>query len=97
MKRDMALLVLKDFPGMVSVCLLHAGDYARDGSLVWRRGGTPDCVCELATDAIVRLRGEIAWARQDEADARERAERLEAELAQILAGVPKDELESENQ
>jgi hypothetical protein len=78
-------LSIKDFPGMACVCLLHAGDYFRDGSLKWREGGTPDCMCERETDALVRLRAEAAWARQDETKARERAERLEAEVARLQA------------
>jgi hypothetical protein len=77
-------LSIKDFPGMANVCLLHAGDYYRDGSLTWRKGGTSNCMGEREQDALVRLRAEAAWARQDEAKARERAEQLEAELRRIL-------------
>ncbi len=81
-------MTLKDFPGMANVCLLHASDYYRDGSLAWRDGGTPRCVCERETDALVRLRAEITWARWDEEQARRRAERLEAEFARIERGRP---------
>ena len=77
---------LSDFPGMANVCYLHAAEWYRDGSTKWREGGTNNCVCERANDALARLRGEAAWARQDETNARLRAEDLEAQVARLEAG-----------
>lgn len=77
-------LRLRDFPGMASVCLSHAMRWRSERNREWRSGGTADCCCELASDAVVRLRAEIEWRKQDEqilaADRRE----LEKELAKAM-------------
>lgn len=69
---------LADFPGMANVCLLHAMAYRDHGDLTWRDGGTNGCLCERASHAAARLRGELAWARQDMTLAAARVRQLEA-------------------
>jgi hypothetical protein len=76
-------LTVADFPGMVSVCLRHSGEYRAYGDMTWRDGGTASCCCERISDAVERLRAEAIWARQDEAAARQRAESLEAQLLSL--------------
>jgi hypothetical protein len=73
-------LTMKDFPGMAQVCLSHEMAYRRYGDLTWRKGGTANCICELRTDAMVRLRAGIEWAKRDEETARDRRKELEREL-----------------
>lgn len=79
---------VRDFPGMENVCLYHSMEWADHGDMRWRTGGTAQCACERSSDALIRLRAEAQWARQDEAEARAQAEALEAEVRRIERGKP---------